>query len=77
MSNTDIPVLDAYFEKRIKEGWAEGFAAAISNAEKVVFASYVGESAANIEGATVPISRRLRFNIGSVTKPFTAVLLAK
>ncbi|OXS61884.1 hypothetical protein B1A99_04600 [Cohnella sp. CIP 111063] len=69
--------LKLFLQRRKEEGWAEGFAAAITDAQATRLAVYEGETAATLNGERVGIGPDTLFNIGSVTKPVTAMLLAK
>lgn len=77
MTRDDREELKRFLRGRIEAGWAEGFATAVSDGDGTIVAEYEGETSAGLSGERVTVDQATIFNIGSVTKPVTAVLLAK
>ncbi len=69
--------LGLFLRRRMEEGWAEGFAVAVTDVQATRLAVYEGETAATLNNERVRIGADTIFNVGSVTKPVTAMLLAK
>lgn len=69
--------LDDFFRSRIHDQWSECFSIAVSDSQTELYEHYSGQTAANLTGLVRPVGKGTRFNIGSVTKPFTASLVIK